>query len=213
MKDIFLYHGGETVVAALDLSYCRPKTDFGRGFYTTMDEEMACTYVAAKDTPTISVFRLRDYENLNIRHLKLDETWLSLVLHCRGYRKVPLDIANMPDILIGPTADAHMFSTFKMYRDGIITQDQLLRCFNAMNLNEQVVFKTNRALKRLKLEKAYVLNSDEQNNYAKIHENQSAEMEKRYKKEKKKIGIERYWPSKIDFNDLEMGGFDDVELE
>ena len=38
---MLLYHGSNQEITSIDLSFCKPYKDFGRGFYLTTIEEQA----------------------------------------------------------------------------------------------------------------------------------------------------------------------------
>ena len=44
-----LYHGSNTAFREIDLSFCRPNKDFGRGFYLTPVALAALSFVGVDD--------------------------------------------------------------------------------------------------------------------------------------------------------------------
>ena len=164
MSDIVLFHGSSVIVDKPDLSHGRTKIDFGRGFYTTQDREMACRWASGKDNAIISVFEFKDYGDLNIKHFQLDELWLHYVAINRGlmYGKIR---DKTIDIAIGPTADDKLFATMNNYFSNAISEEQAIRYLNAANYSEQVVFKTMKALDCLEFTETFTLSEDEKQKY------------------------------------------------
>ena len=161
---ITLYHGSRVAVEAPDLLHGREDIDFGRGFYTTPDEEMAKKWASGKTQAHVSIYTLKDYDHLRIQELGLDEQWLSYVAKNRRFLDIPWD-ENGVDVITGPTADDKLFNTLNTFFKGGYSLEQTLRYLNIMNYSKQVVFKTARALECLHFEQSFRLTPQAQMEY------------------------------------------------
>lgn len=98
-----LYHGSVVEVRKPNLRYCRKKTDFGEGFYTTTHKEQAEHWTKIKkdrakvDRRVVSVFEIDDAmlsnSDLKIRKFNgVDEAWLNFVVESRKGVKHDYDL-------------------------------------------------------------------------------------------------------------------------
>ena len=89
-----LYHGSNVEVRKPNLRFCRKKTDFGRGFYTTTQKEQAAHWTSIKiyrakaGKRIVSVYEIDDAilesPELKIREFHgPDEAWLNFVVDSR----------------------------------------------------------------------------------------------------------------------------------
>ena len=154
-----VYHGSSMVVRNPEYSKCRPKNDFGRGFYCTPDENLAKEWAAAAD------FGKSGYANqysLNLKGLKVVNfhsreytllNWLAILLKNRDFQPSTYagkenreyilhhffpDIDDT-DVIIGYRADDSYFSWAKDFINNIITFEQLAKAMHLGQLGDQIV--------------------------------------------------------------------------
>lgn len=155
-----LYHGSNVMVDTVDFAKCHPFKDFGRGFYLTDNIKHArnmafrrCMRVGGEECVTEFEF---DYDNA-AQHLKIkifdkpSEEWASFVMMNRT-ENIPHP-AHDYDIVIGPIADDSVVMSFRLFQDGYITIEELIKRLEYKELSVQYFFHTQSALLYLKREK------------------------------------------------------------
>ena len=84
IQDInILYHGTGATFENPDLDNSREDVDFGVGFYTTQNKEMAKKWASSKRKSTINTYSFNRISDLKIYTFKLDEEWLDFVINNR----------------------------------------------------------------------------------------------------------------------------------
>ena len=84
IQDInILYHGTGATFENPDLDNGREDVDFGVGFYTTQNKEMARKWASSKRKSTINTYSFNRIGDLKIYTFKLDEEWLDFVTNNR----------------------------------------------------------------------------------------------------------------------------------
>lgn len=72
------------------------------------------------------------------------------------------------DYIIAPIADNRMFQIIDSYIEGEITDKQCRHCLAATNLGDQYVFRSNNAVKQVKIvERCYLCNDEKEMNQTK----------------------------------------------
>lgn len=161
IQDInILYHGTGATFENPDLDNSREDVDFGVGFYTTQNKEMAKKWASSKRKSTINTYSFNRIGALKIYTFKLDEEWLDFVTNNR------LGIDSQKkydkyDILIGPTAENKVFDTVNEYIKGTYTKKEAIQYINVAGFDQQIVFKTEKAIQSLKFIKRELLEPDE----------------------------------------------------
>ena len=161
IQDInILYHGTGATFENPDLDNSREDVDFGVGFYTTQNKEMAKKWASSKRKSTINTYSFNRIGDLKIYTFKLDEEWLDFVTNNR------LGIDSQKkydkyDILIGPTAENKVFDTVNEYIKGTYTKKEAIQYITVAGFDQQIVFKTEKAIQSLKFIKRELLEPDE----------------------------------------------------
>lgn len=123
-----VYHGSDTHIDVIDLVKCKPRKDFGRGFYVTniflQAEDMANRIAHWHNTrPVISEFDFEEYafEDDDLKVLRFEnytEEWFDFVMLNRNNKHRRQ--AHSFDIVEGPVADDTVSLRINDYLRGII---------------------------------------------------------------------------------------------
>ena len=166
-----IYHGSESIVEKPIFHYegSNPNNDYGLGFYTTQDLEMAKEW-ADKDTKYGFVNKYSfDDRNLKILDLTNKEkysvlNWISILLHFRQLsnrdkglysqeltflEKYYLDVEDY-DVVIGYRADDAYFTFPLMFLRGALTLEKLEEIYFLGNMGKQLVLISEKAFSRIK---------------------------------------------------------------
>ncbi len=153
-----LYHGTNIDFAEIDLSKCKPNKDFGQGFYLTDIKKQAVNMAV----------RRCDLENSGfpvVQEYEFDETLLdSGELKVKRFEEVSGEWAEFVfanrqakgkrvydyDIVIGPIADDGVVFQLNLYRQHLITLEQLVQGLRYRHLNKQYYFGTPLAISKLR---------------------------------------------------------------
>lgn len=155
-----LYHGSNVEVRKPSLRYCRKKTDFGRGFYTTTQHEQAEHWTSIKldraksGKKTVSVFEIDDVllknPELKIREFNgPDEAWLNFVVDSRK------GVTHNYDLVYGPVANDKVFTVVNLYESGVLTASAAIAELKAYKTYNQLSFHTPRVIYALKFVESY----------------------------------------------------------
>jgi hypothetical protein len=169
---MILFHGSNLEIDQIDLNFCRPYKDFGKGFYTTELEEQARNM--AKRTirifggkPCVMKFFVDDkeFENCNIPQKIFDaptNEWALFIINNRNRNFT--DIASLHcnldskyGIVRGPVANDDIRLLFDLFEDKIITIEELTKRLEYKELTNQISFHTEDSIKLLKKIGAYNL--------------------------------------------------------
>lgn len=161
---MILYHGSNILVENVDLSKCRPYKDFGTGFYCTTIKEQAEQMAIRVSKifggePITSRFELNDaiFNDIELKIMIYDKPskdWAVFVLNNRNrnYR----DITNIEcnhdskyDLVVGPIANDDLAFLFRVFENGLIDMDALVKGMEYKKLTDQYSFHTESALKYL----------------------------------------------------------------
>ncbi len=133
---ITLYHGSNIAIDKIDLSKSKKGKDFGQGFYLNPNYDQAKamaefkTEFLAFGTPTVTVFDF-DFEGakadgLNIKTFDdYSEEWAEFVVMNRR-NNTPEQI-HPYDIVVGPIADDKVGLQIRLYTEGYITVEKLVK--------------------------------------------------------------------------------------
>lgn len=150
-----VYHGGLNSVKKPNAKKGRSSTDFGRGFYTTMNFEQAKSWALAKqktagDTAEATVTVYEIDENLlnenELQKLKFEspnKDWLSFVVSCRKERK------HSYDIVFGAVANDKIYATITLYESDVLTAEETIARLNIKEFYNQIAFHTKKATDKL----------------------------------------------------------------
>lgn len=136
---MILYHTSTLEILRPDLSYSRPRLDFGKGFYLTSLRSQAENYgerfMKRGEKAVLNIFLL-DEIRTDCKHKifsAYDGEWLDFVAACRK----GLQHENY-DIIEGGIADDQVFDTVDLYFSGIYTREQALDQLQYKKPNHQV---------------------------------------------------------------------------
>ncbi len=136
---MILYHTSTLEILRPDLSYSRPRLDFGKGFYLTSLRSQAENYgerfMRRGEKAVLNIFLL-DEIRTDCKHKifsAYDGEWLDFVAACRK----GLQHENY-DIIEGGIADDQVFDTVDLYFSGIYTREQALDQLQYKKPNHQV---------------------------------------------------------------------------
>lgn len=150
-----LYHGSFQKIDHIDLSLCRPYTDFGRGFYLTPKLQQARRRAILKarlanESPVINEYlfdeTLLEYSSLNVKIFNEPSLpWAEFVFKNREDRTFTHDF----DIVVGPVADDDLRLQFSRLKNGEIVLEDLTHSIRNHNNDIQFCFCTEAAIKLL----------------------------------------------------------------
>lgn len=155
-----LYHGSTVTVKNPSLRPGRSNTDFGKGFYTTVDFEQAARWVrirrerAGEGSAIVSVYEIDD-ELLRRPDMHIMTyngatiTWLDFVVANRRY--APLHDF---DIVLGPVANDNLYATISMYENGELNAEAAIVQLKTHVLFDQVSFHSQSAIQNVKFVEA-----------------------------------------------------------
>lgn len=151
-----LYHGSIVTVRKPNLRQGRANTDYGKGFYTTVDFEQAARWArirrdrAGEGNAVVSIYEIED-NFLNVGALKVMEyngatkDWLDFVVANR--RNAPL---HDYDIVLGPVANDNLYATISLYENGELSAEAAVVQLKTHVLFNQVSFHTDKSLSQLR---------------------------------------------------------------
>lgn len=151
-----LYHGSTVSVKNPNLRQGRPNTDYGKGFYTTVNFDQAERWArirqkrAGGGNAVVSVYEVDD-DFLQKKDLRIMEyngatkEWLDFVVANRRY--APL---HDYDIVLGPVANDNLYATISLYENGELSAEAAVVQLKSHVLFNQVSFHTEKALPQLR---------------------------------------------------------------
>ncbi len=145
--------------------------DFGVGFYATPNLDVAQNWYYQKEKSSynnknITHTHINKYElklnNLKIYRFNCDEDWLDFVLYNRTKSREHnlnfdeddfefFEFVNSHDILIGSIADDRMYQVLAEFLDGRVDYQETIKCLQSMDLKEQYILKSIKAINNLEL--------------------------------------------------------------
>lgn len=153
-----LYHGTNLDFSDIDLNKCRPNKDFGRGFYLTDIRKQAldmairrCEFEQA-GAPIVQAYEFDELllqdGTMNVKIFNgVSTEWAEFILR---NRKAKTAKVHDYDIVVGPVADDGVVYQLNLYKQRLITIEQLVKGLEYRKLNSQYFFGTERAILKLK---------------------------------------------------------------
>jgi hypothetical protein len=152
-----IYHGSSVVVETPELRYSVRALDFGRGFYTTINEEQAVQFArkvyerktregAEQPGCFISLYTV-DYDAIQ-KQLSIlafdtpDEAWLDFIMANRAEKYS----GKVYDIINGPVANDTVYRALVGYETGLYTKQQTIEQLAVRKLFNQMTFATEKSL-------------------------------------------------------------------
>jgi len=156
-----LFHGSSEVVEIPQILEVQRLLDFGKGFYTTTNQNQAERWAKIKQKRTsnskafVSVFHLANHffvqKDINTKEfLKADEEWLDFVFENRKGNST-----HSFDIIIGTIANDTLYATIALYESGILNKPETKQRLKVHKLFDQISFNTEKVLKQLTFFESY----------------------------------------------------------
>lgn len=159
-----VFHGGIQSIESPVILDTQRLLDFGKGFYTTTNQNQAERWAAIKkrrisnnSKAIVSSYLMSDDVLTNERYKKLkftlaDSNWLDFIVTNRKN-----DISHNYDIVIGPVANDTLYATLSLYESGILNRDETIKRLKIHKLFDQISFHNNEILKELRFIESYEL--------------------------------------------------------
>ena len=158
-----LYHGSTVSVKNPNLRQGRPNTDYGKGFYTTVDFDQAARWArirrdrAGGGNAVVSVYEVDDdlLQKKDFRIMEYNgatKEWLDFVVANRRY--APL---HDYDIVLGPVANDNLYATISLYENGELSAEAAVVQLKTHVLFNQVSFHTDKALSQLRFVESIIV--------------------------------------------------------
>ena len=151
-KELLLYHGTAADFEQISLSKSHNRRDFGIGFYTTILEKQAkewgyrLSLREKKKQYYVYQYIFRESDNLRVKRFNaLDKEWLEFIKENRSKG----GLQHSYDVVIGPVADDNTMETVQLYLTGILTANEAVERLKYNQVNNQVSFHTEKALRSL----------------------------------------------------------------
>lgn len=169
-----LFHGSKSGIKGnLSLDFSRENNDFGKGFYC--GESLIQSAMFAAGFPESTLYMI-DFcrSGLEAKEFFVDTEWMLTIAYFRGrlngYENFPVvkeirKRVECADYIIAPIADNKMFELIDQFIEGEITDEQCKHCLSATNLGNQYVFRTEKALKNIKILEQCFLTDEEKKGY------------------------------------------------
>lgn len=161
-----LFHGSNKIIEKPQYNGSRDKTDFGKGFYLTPNENQARRWSIKGTENIVNCYDL-NLKELKVYEFELGLEWLLFIIFNRKIGDFNFDIVEErfnflkdKDLLIGPTADDRMFNTLEEFFDGDISLEKTLEILNCMNLSKQYLIKSQLGVERLNFLDSYYLEGE-----------------------------------------------------
>ena len=157
-----LYHGSTLIVKRPNLRQGRANTDYGKGFYTTVDFEQAVRRNrAGKGKAIVSVYEVNNdlfhLQDLNVMEYHgATKQWLDFVVANRRF--APL---HNYDIVLGPVANDNLYATISLYENGELSAEAAVVQLKTHVLFNQVSFHTKKALAQLHFVESIIVDIEE----------------------------------------------------
>lgn len=190
-----LFHGAKHEINEITSDGSRINCDFGKGFYTGETYDQALSFVCENKDATIYSFEC-DFTNLNIIEFNCSIEWMLAICYYRGtinnfsnstkIKSLVRKIENC-DIIIAPIADNRMFYIMSLFANGDINSDVALHSLSASKLGQQYIFKSEKALNKLKLVEQYYLCEAEKEECIKKLSKRALEIETKLKLAKREF--------------------------
>ena len=155
---MILYHGSNVEVSKPEIIKTIKGRDFGRGFYATPIKKQAERMAKRKQrvdggSAIVSVFEWdEDVCDLKYKNFKSpDLEWIDMIVACRSNPAYKHSF----DIVEGKIADDTVGSTVNFVVNGVIKKDDAIERLKFQEINSQLAFCSEKALKHIKFIKSY----------------------------------------------------------
>ena len=148
---MIIYHGSDRRIDAPKILEPNRALDFGKGFYTTLNEVQAVGFANKVKDRLHSTEGVVNVYEVDIERMKTglqyvwfdapDEAWLEYVSNNRNGITTPEH-----DFAFGPVANDDVFRTFAAYQAGVLSKEETLARLKVKKLYNQLTFKTEKAL-------------------------------------------------------------------
>lgn len=158
-----IYHGSTIIVSNPKIVPSQKLLDFGKGFYTTSNQEQAERWAVIKakreqnntnaivSAYAISDAALSDNKNFKIKRFSsANEEWLDFVFANRTNPK-----KHIFDAVIGPVANDTLYATLTLYEAGILTKTETIGRLKTHKLFDQISFHTGKILAEIQFIESY----------------------------------------------------------
>ena len=154
---MLVYHGSNVAVEKPIIVIPNRTLDFGSGFYTTINWEQAQSFahnvVDRNDglgIPTISIYEI-DFEKLVLELSVLqfdqpDDKWLDFVYANRTAKYA----GEQYDVIFGPVANDTVYRVLRLFENGDIDRETVIKKLKVTALFNQMTFCTERAIAELR---------------------------------------------------------------
>ena len=163
---MFIYHGSNISVENPRLIIPNRALDFGSGFYTTMNLIQAESFAnnvinrhEGRGIPTVSYYEvdfdmiLHDFNVLKFENA--DNEWLDFVYANRTAKYN----GEQYEVVIGPVANDTIYRVFRLYENGDIDRETVIKRLKVTKLYNQIAFRTEKSIAELKFLKSEVINN------------------------------------------------------
>ena len=148
-----LYHGSHIEVKNPKILTSARVGDFGRGFYTTSNQEQARRWAQIRalqenqPSGVVTVFDVPDHlfchPELQIKSFEnANDVWLDFVLANRK----DVDFNHEFDLVCGPVADDRVYVCLNMLEDGLADRETVIKKLKTYVLADQILFHTAKSL-------------------------------------------------------------------
>ena len=159
---MIVYHGSDIVIKEPKLLDTNRTLDFGRGFYTTLNERQAEVFaIRVRDRNKTDMGVVNVYEaDIDLMCAQLvgiwfdepGEDWLNYVSNNRSGI-----VTAQCDFAFGPVANDDVYRTFAAYQTGLLSKEETLNRLKIKKLYNQMTFKSEKALAFIKYITSYTL--------------------------------------------------------
>jgi len=196
---MLVYHGSDHVIAQPIFNGSKRANDYGYGFYTTENIELAKEWACSKNQDGFVNVYEADLDKLNILNLNAPEynilNWLAILTKYRtywqngsiseqakAYQQKHFYIDPAPyDVIIGYRADDSYFSFAQDFVAGTISVSKLSEAMHLGKLGEQIVFKSKESFSNIRFVRAEPV---EASVYFEKKKNRDTEARQAYRKTK-----------------------------
>lgn len=159
---MIVYHGSDRKIESPQILKPNRALDFGRGFYTTLNEKQAEGFARKVQDRLHSAEAVVSVYEVDLEKMRTeldcawfdspDADWLNFVSNNRNGLTTMLS-----DFAYGPVANDDVFRTFAAYQAGVLSKEETIARLKVKQLYNQLTFKTDKSLAYLHFVKAYIV--------------------------------------------------------
>lgn len=150
-----LFHGSTLIVNHPVILKSQRLLDFGKGFYTTSNQNQAERWAeikkkrSQKTSAIVTIFQIPNHLFSNKEYkvkefTRADEEWLDFIFTNRKTNK-----EHTYDIVIGPVANDTLYATLSLYEANILTKEETIKRLKIHKLYDQISFHNNAVIEEL----------------------------------------------------------------